>query len=57
MPAVDTLTRLVAPDTRSCTNTSDRPFESPDTRLDAPDLNDTYRPSPLIDGSSLYPFA
>jgi hypothetical protein len=51
-PAASTLTRVVAPVDRSCTNTSRLPLVSPGTRFVANDSNATLVPSPLIAGPS-----
>ena len=56
-PVLDTLTLVVVPVCRSRTNTSSTPFLSPATRFVASDENATYRPSPLIEGEELWPFA
>lgn len=46
-PPVLTLARSVVPNSQSRTNTSLNPLVSPATRFDAPEMNATYRPSPL----------
>ena len=43
-PPEATLTRMVVPVRRSRTKTSGRPFVSPSTRLEAYEVNITYRP-------------
>ena len=48
-----TLTRVVVPVWRSCTNTSVEPLVSPGTRLSAQLQNATKRPSGLTDGETL----
>jgi hypothetical protein len=55
-PALDTLTRVVVPVCRSCTNTSSLPLVSPATRVDAVEENATRRPSALMAGVQLRPF-
>ena len=50
-----TLTRVVVPLPRSCTNTSIAPFVSPSTRSDAFDSKATIWPSPEMAGSALCP--
>jgi hypothetical protein len=52
-PPVLTLTRVVVPVWRSCTNTSSVLLLSSATRLLARDSNATQRPSALIDGPLL----
>ncbi len=54
-PPPPTLTRRVAPATRSWTNTSPVALASSGTRLSASDSKATSRPSPLIDGAPLGP--
>jgi hypothetical protein len=52
LPALSTLSRVVWPVARSCTNTSRTPLVSTGTRFDANDSNATFRPSALIAGPS-----
>ena len=55
VPSVDTLTRSVRPEPRSCTNVSLKTV-SPLTRLSATKLKATRLPSPLMTGSSAEAF-
>ena len=54
---METLTRSVVPNSQSRTKISLSPLVSPLTRLVASDENATKRPSALIEGRSLEPFA
>src|SRR5262245_52531828 len=56
-PDVRTLTRSIAPESRSFTKTSATALVSPGTRFVAVDQNATKRPSPLICGWLLEPAA